>query len=36
MEYVITQREKKRQKNLVYQLWRLMALSLRFMKLTRM
>jgi hypothetical protein len=36
MEYMITAREKKRQRNLVYQLWRLAVLSLRFMKLTRL
>jgi hypothetical protein len=33
---MITEREKKRQGNLVYQLWRLAVLSLRFMKLTRL
>ena len=36
MEYMITAHEKKRQRNLVYQLWRLAVLSLRFMKLTRL
>jgi hypothetical protein len=36
MEYTITTREKKRQRNLVFQLWRLAVLSLRFMKLTRL
>jgi len=36
MEYTITTSEKKRQRNLFYQLWRLAALSLRFIKLTRL
>ena len=35
MEYRISQKEKRMQHNLLYQLWRLMALSVRFMKLTR-
>ena len=36
MEYMITAREKKRQSNLPIQLYRLLVLSLRFMKLTRL
>ena len=36
MEYMITAREKKRQGNLPIQLYRLVVLSLRFMKLTRL
>ncbi len=36
MEYTISAREKKWQRNLPYQLWRLTVLSFRFMKLTRL
>ena len=36
MEYTISAREKRWQRNLPYQLWRLMALSVRFLKLTRL
>ncbi len=36
MEYTISAREKKWQRNLPYQLWRLVVLSVRFMKLTRL
>ena len=36
MEYRISDREKKWQRNLPYQLWRVMVLSVRFMKLTRL
>ncbi|MDJ0893157.1 MAG: hypothetical protein QNK18_18430 [Gammaproteobacteria bacterium] len=36
MEYTISVREKKWQRNLPYQLWRVMVLSVRFMKLTRL
>lgn len=36
MQYLITTKEKRRQHNLLYQLWRLTALSLKFMKLTRL
>ena len=36
MEYTITEREKKMQCNLPIQLCRLVVLSLRFMKLTRL
>ncbi len=36
MEYTISAREKKWQRNLPYQLWRVMVLSVRFMKLTRL
>jgi len=34
VEYRISQREKRLQKNLLYQLWRFVVLSLQFMKLT--
>jgi hypothetical protein len=33
MEYVMTNKEKRRQQSLPFQLWRLMVLSTRFMKL---
>ena len=36
MEYTISAREKRWQRNLPYQLWRAMVLSVRFMKLTRL
>lgn len=35
MEYVISPQEKRRQTNLLYQLWRVTVLSLKFMRLTR-
>ena len=36
MEYTISSREKSFQRNIPYQLWRLMALSFKFVKLTRL
>lgn len=36
MEYSISAREKRWQRNLPYQLWRVTMLSLRFLKLTRL
>jgi hypothetical protein len=36
MRYVITERERRRQTSVPFQLWRLVALSLRFMRLTKM
>lgn len=36
MRYVITERERRRQTNLPFQLWRLVVLSVRFMRLTRL
>jgi hypothetical protein len=36
MKYVLTEAEKRRQKNLFLQMWRFVVLSIKFMKLTRM
>ncbi len=36
MEYTISRREKSFQRNIPYQLWRLMALSVKFVRLTRL
>ena len=36
MQFVMTTAEKRRQRSLPYQLWRVTLLSLRFMKLTRL
>jgi hypothetical protein len=36
MEYTISAREKKWQRNLPYQLWRVIVLSVRFITLTRL
>ncbi len=36
MEYTISNREKTFQRNIPYQLWRLMALSVKFVRLTRL
>ena len=36
MEYVMSNREKRRQRSLVYQMIRFMILSLKFVKLTRL
>ena len=36
MEYTISRREKSFQRNIPFQLWRLMALSFKFVKLTRL
>jgi hypothetical protein len=36
MQFVMTSGEKRRQRSLPYQLWRVAVLSLRFMRLTRL
>ena len=36
MEYTISRREKSFQRNIPFQLWRLIALSFKFVKLTRL
>jgi hypothetical protein len=36
VEYTITPKEKRRQTNLLFQLWRVSVLSLKFMRLTRL
>jgi hypothetical protein len=35
MKYVLTKAEKRRQQNLLLQMWRFVVLSIKFMKLTR-
>jgi hypothetical protein len=34
MKYIIGEQEKKKQRNLIYQVWRFVCLSCRFLKLT--
>lgn len=36
MEYIITAKEKRWQTNLLYQLWRVTVLSIKFIRLTRL
>ncbi len=36
MQYLMTTKEKRRQHNLLYQLWRVTILSIKFLKLTHL